>query len=52
MYYQNVLAKCYVAMAEVDYDLREWSKSNEGERPWESIPDAAGGRTDGSTRES
>jgi len=22
--YQEVLAKCYVAMAEVDYDLKKW----------------------------
>lgn len=27
LYVQRVLAKCYVVMAEVDYDLREWRKS-------------------------
>lgn len=52
MYYQDVLAKCFVVMAEIDYDLQEWDKSNKEERPWGNIPDAAGGRTDGSTKES
>jgi hypothetical protein len=25
--YRDVIAQCCVAMAEVDYDLREWDKS-------------------------
>lgn len=31
---QDLLAKCYIAIAEVDYDLREWRKDIGGHRDY------------------
>ena len=52
MDYKDVLAKCYVTMAEVDYDLREWAKANAKDGSWVSIVDANRGDTSGTKKDS